>query len=87
MTERQQTGLWFIITGILLLSLSVLASSIASWAISSGFILSNVSSFSNEQSILLGASAVVAIQLVSLTGVPFLITGLAQIVFGAKGKK
>lgn len=87
MTDRQQTGIWFVTAGVLLLSFSIFASSIVNWAISSGFILSGVSGFSDAQSLVLGASAVEAIKLISLTGVPFLITGLAQIVLGAKKSK
>ncbi len=83
MTDRQQTGIWFVITGVLLLSLSIFASSIVNWAISSGFILSNTNNFSNEQSLVLGGSALVAIKLISLSGLPLVITGLAQIVTGA----
>lgn len=87
MTERQQTGIWFVITGILLLSLWIFAYAIANWSIDSGFITANTNTFSDDQKFVLGASGVVALQLVSLTGIPFVITGVIQILVGAKTTK
>lgn len=87
MTDRQQTGVWFIITGILLLSLWILSYTIVNWSITSGFFALNTSNFSNDQLYVIGASGVVALQLTSLTGVPLVITGLAQVITGAQKAK
>lgn len=88
MTDRQTTGLWFIVTGILLLSLWLFAFAIVNLSIDVGFAAVNSSSFSDEQQYLLGAAGVVALQFVSLTGIPVIITGVAQMISGApKAKK
>lgn len=84
MSDRQQTGVWFVITGILLLSFWVFAYAIVNWWLTSSLFILNASNFSAEQLYIIGASGVVAVQLMSLTGVPFVITGLAQIVAGAQ---
>lgn len=84
MTERQQTGLWFILTGFILLSLWIFAFPIVHWSIDSGFlVIQNSPALTDEQRYVVGASGVVALELVSLTGIPFLITGLAQFIVGA----
>ncbi len=85
MTDRQQTGVWFVITGVLLLSLWVFSYVIVNWAINSGFV--SLTGLSDEQSHVVGASGVAALQLISLTGIPFVITGLAQIFIGSKQTK
>jgi hypothetical protein len=87
MTQRQQTGVWFIVTGILLLSLWVFAYAIINSLFSSGLILLDESKFTDESIYLIGASGVVSLQLASLTGVPFLITGLAQLITGKQTSK
>lgn len=88
MTDRQITGVWFIITGLLLLSFWVTSYAIVNWAITSGFVsLVNNASFTNDQKFVLGASSVVSLQYVSLTGVPFLLTGLVQVITGASKSK
>ena len=87
-TDRQITGLWFIITGLLLLSLSFFSYAIVNWAISSGFTIVNTANFTNDQKFILGASGVVSLQYASLTGIPLLMTGLAQVIMGtSKSKK
>ncbi len=84
MTERQKTGIWFVITGVLLLSLWTVAYAIVNWSIESGFAAINMDNFSDEHKYILGASGVVALQLASLTGIPFVITGVAQIITGTQ---
>ncbi|MBP9667641.1 hypothetical protein KBD87_02440 [Candidatus Saccharibacteria bacterium] len=81
LTDRQQTGVWFIITGVLLVSFYVFSYAIVNWMISFGLFMPN-SHFSEEQLYAMGGSSVVAMQLVSLTGIPFLLTGVAQVVLG-----
>lgn len=84
MTERQQTGLWFILTGFILLSLWTSAFAIVNWSIDSGFLfIQNSHELTDEQRYVVGASGVAALELISLTGIPFLITGLAQLIVGA----
>lgn len=87
MTERQKTGVWFIITGILLLSFWIFAYAIVNWSIESGFAAINMDNFTDEQKYILGASGVVAIQFMSLAGLPFITIGIAQIIFGAQKAK
>ncbi len=84
MTERQQTGVWFVITGILLLSFKLLAFALTDWAILSGFLSLPEEVFTTDQRYTLGGASVVSLQLISLAGIPFLLTGLAQIVIGRK---
>lgn len=82
MSDRQQTGVWFIVTGVLLLSLWILSYPIANWSIDSHFFPFHTEGFSNEQQYILGGSAVIGLQLTSLTGIPLVLTGLAQIIVG-----
>jgi len=82
MTDRQQTGIWFIIVGIALLSLWTLSYAIVNWAVEVNFTSINMHNFSDEQKYILGASGVVALQLISLTGAPFVMAGVAQIIIG-----
>jgi hypothetical protein len=87
MTYRQQTGLWFFISGVLILSLWVLAYPVTNWAYDLGLLSFKYGVFTNEQLFLLGGAGVVSLRMASLTGIPFLITGLAQIIIGIDKKK
>lgn len=87
MTERQKTGIWFVVTGALLLSIWTFSYAITNWSIDSGFTSITMHNFSDEQKYILGASGVVALQLISLTGIPFVIAGVAQILIGARTAK
>lgn len=87
MAERQQTGLWFIVTGILILSFWFFAYHIVNWSINSEFLALDTNKFSDDQQYTIGASAVVTVKLISLIGIPFLITGIAQILGGMKKAK
>ncbi len=84
MTERQQTGAWFVITGVFILLFWFFAYPIAQWAIDSGVFSVAETSFNDEQLYVLGASSVVTIQLASLVGIPFIITGLVQLLVETK---
>lgn len=88
MTERQQTGVWFVVTRLLLLSLWFLSYAIISAMINLGYFTNvfNISNLTNEQQFALGYSATLSVQLISFTGIPFLITGIAQILSGVKKK-
>lgn len=88
MTERQQTGLWFIATGLLLLSLWIFAYAIVNWSIDSGLFFGlHAADFTNEQRYMIGVSGVVSIEMVSLAGVPLVITGAIQYFTGAPTSK
>ncbi len=88
LTERQQTGVWFLITGIFLLSFWFFSYSIVNWS-SDLFVstIDNTTPLSNDQLFAAGVAAVFAVQLMALTGIPFIITGISQIIIGAQKTK
>lgn len=47
----------------------------------------HMDNFTDEQKYMLGASAVVSLQFVAVTGIPLIITGLAQIILGSQNVK
>lgn len=87
MTERQQTGVWFMITGLLLLSLWIFAYKIMNWFIDFNLLNLNEKNLTEDQLYVIGASGVVSLCLASVTGIPLLITGLAQFIIGKQTKK
>lgn len=87
MTERQKTGVWFVITGVLLLSLWCFAYAIVNSSINSGLTILDSSNFTDEQGYVIGAAGVASLQFASLTGVPLIVTGLAQIITGTQKAK
>lgn len=87
MTDRQQTGIWFTITGILLLSLWVFSYAIVNYLFDINLLALNGDSLSDEHLYTFGASCIAALQLASLTGIPLLITGIAQTITGRKKAK
>lgn len=87
MTERQKTGVWFIVTGVLLLSLWIFSYAIVNLVIDSGLFSLKSNNLTDEQLYVIGAAGVFAVQLASATGIPLLITGLAQIIIGRQKTK
>lgn len=84
MTERQKTGVWSIVVGALLLLIWVLSYAIQNVLIDSKFLAISTWNLSDEQRYVLGASSVVTLQLISLTGIPFILVGIAQVLLGAQ---
>lgn len=90
MTERQITGIWFIITGVLLLSMWLSPHLITSWYLVEGNSLlraENTAALTDEHLYSIGLAVTMAVQLFSLSGIPFLVTGVSQFIIGMPRKK
>jgi predicted phage tail protein len=89
MTDRQKTGVWFVVTGILLLSIWIFSDAIVNTMINAmpDLFAPGTRYFTNEQQYVIGASGVFALRLTSVTGIPLIITGLAQIITGMQKAK
>ena len=86
MTERQKTGLWFIITGLLVLSGWFFSYGVVSFMTDSeigalGDAMNNAG-MTDRELYVLGVANVVAMQSISLVGVPLVIAGAAQMALG-----
>lgn len=86
-TDRQQTGIWFAVVGVLLLSFWFLSFSIVNWAIGTGYLSLPEANFTDEQLYVIGGASVASVQFASLLGIPFIFVGLAQVATGFKKSK